>query len=254
MSKVWLGVMVGAVSYIIFMAMQAPASWVIQRAQQQLPGLAISGVTGSLWRGQASQVNYQDQQIDKASWALNPLTLLQGCLGYHVKGQWQGQPVSLNAGSQWNKQPCISAVKGSLDLSILLASGNLPVQVSGIVEVDIDTVSFAQGGQLPLFSGRLHWPEANIISPLELDLGSVSLQLDPDGNTMMRGELTAQGGQLTIDAPVDITPEGDFSINMAIRFDGEPSEEIQAGLGAFAEFHDGVYQLEYSDNIYSILQ
>ncbi|MEE9494016.1 MAG: type II secretion system protein N [Gammaproteobacteria bacterium] len=253
MRKAWIGAVIGIVAYVIFVAAQVPASWVISRLQQQVPGLQLMGAKGGFWSGHADQVVYNQQQLEQVDWKLNPLTLLKGCLGYAVNGLWHGQPLSVNAGVKWNKQPCITDLQGEIDLASLLEVMQMPVEAEGVLNLDIDRLDFSTEASLPMIAGDIEWREARVLSPMEMDLGEAHLQVSQEGEMMM-GTLTSEGGNVLIDAPLEISTEGGFTLNMVIRTEGEATEDIDATLGAFAEFHDGAYHLDYSDNIYSLMQ
>ena len=253
MRKAWIGVAIGVVAYVIFVVAQIPASWVISRLQQQVPGLQLVAAKGGFWSGEADQVVYNQQQLDHVNWKLNPLTLLKGCLGYAVNGLWHGQPLSVNAGVKWNKQPCITDLQGEIDLTSLLEVMQMPVEAEGILNLDIDRLDFSAVASLPMITGDIEWNDAKVHSPMEMNLGVAQLHVSPEGE-MMTGTLTSEGGNILIDAPLEISTEGSFTLNMIIRTEGEATEDIDATLETFAEFHDGAYHLDYSDNIYSLMQ
>ena len=73
--KLWISL--GVVLFLVFVLSNIPAiwgAWVLSRGT----GLAMSGVTGSVWNGKASlaslQMCGQEHSLGQLSWQLNPLS------------------------------------------------------------------------------------------------------------------------------------------------------------------------------------
>ncbi|KZN29981.1 hypothetical protein N474_03215 [Pseudoalteromonas luteoviolacea CPMOR-2] len=72
-------------SFIVFTVITIPASVALQLVQSQIPSnVRLGAVSGTLWQGQVSGVNYQNLQLHNVKWELNALALLTGQLSGKV--------------------------------------------------------------------------------------------------------------------------------------------------------------------------
>lgn len=71
------------VAYLIFVLVQMPASMIV--GMVTLPNnIKLGTVSGSLWSGKVTAVQYDNELIENATWSLSPLPLLWGSLSADV--------------------------------------------------------------------------------------------------------------------------------------------------------------------------
>ena len=70
--------------YLVFVVVLMPAKWAVQFIPKNA-GVEPSGVSGTIWQGQAQQLMLRGEQIDKVQWQVKPLALLTGQLAADVK-------------------------------------------------------------------------------------------------------------------------------------------------------------------------
>ncbi|MGB5338969.1 MAG: type II secretion system protein N [Gammaproteobacteria bacterium] len=221
--------------------------------QNQIPGLQLVATEGSLWSGRASRLQFQGQTVTDLSWRWRPLALLMGRFEYQLQGVWADEPASLRMGAGLSGSTYLADVSAKVASQTLLAPllpGNVTMQ--GQLIMELEKVDISTQGLLPILYGQIRWPQAEVTSPLNLNLGDVVLDLAP-GEDKTLGKLTAQNGQLLIDGTLELAQEGDYALLADVRTSGQVDPAVTNGLNTFAEFRNGQYQLDLSGNLLSLL-
>jgi len=248
MRVVWRWLLPGIVAYVLFLAVNAPATWLAAQLQSRAPAVQLAGVRGSLWSGEADRVNVQGVQLQTLHWRWRPLALFTGRLEFALDGRFQGEAVHSRAGITLAGRPYLRSTGGRLAVQDLVVwFSRAPVELAGTLELDLERVDFPQPG-LPVIEGRLVWPQARIVAPLELDLGQVVLTLAPnDGRT--RGPLVAQGGRLLVEGELSFDASGMYELEAGLRANGRLPDAVSTLLESLAEYRDGRWYLELSGHI-----
>lgn len=107
-------------------------------------GVAISGIQGSAWRGQADAISVNGIYIGDVSWQIRPLRLFIGQANYHV----QGAPVSgfleANVGIGIGGKLIVSELAASLPLNLFSKSLNIS-GLSGDASLQFDRIEIIEG-------------------------------------------------------------------------------------------------------------
>ncbi|HEY8941524.1 MAG TPA: type II secretion system protein N, partial [Cellvibrio sp.] len=151
--KLWIGL--GVLFFLIFVLSNIPATWgawVLTRGT----GLAMSGVTGSVWNGKASlaslQLGGQEQSLGQLSWKLSPFSLITRCADVTTKLSIQ----------QFDGEVCASAngevqvhdANFSVPSSLLQAK--IPVPIQGQISGHVDELQL-RGNTLLKLKGNVTW-------------------------------------------------------------------------------------------------
>src|ERR1044072_3350531 len=83
MKKTWPLVALGIGAFLLFALVTLPASAVLSFFQP--PGVSLSGVSGTIWKGRAQAVRSGNLHIGSVEWSLDVLALFTGKLGADVK-------------------------------------------------------------------------------------------------------------------------------------------------------------------------
>ena len=78
MKKSWRWLLLGAVLYVLFLVVNAPADKLLPLLQPQLQGIRLSGVDGRIWSGQAQYVEVLPLQLSEVHWSFRPFALVLG--------------------------------------------------------------------------------------------------------------------------------------------------------------------------------
>src|SRR5690349_4524359 len=174
MKKTWPLVALGIGAFLLFALVTLPASAVLSFFHP--PGVTLSGVSGTIWKGRAQAVRSGNLHIGSVEWSLDVLALLTGKLGAELKitrsdGFAQGAITvsgtrvtmrSLNASLPLSALPPNVAQgwagTATLKLPQLVLENGWPVAATGTVDV-IDLVG-PPNRPIPMGGYRVVFPEA----------------------------------------------------------------------------------------------
>jgi len=248
MKDSWRLAVVGVTAFVLFIVLSAPAAKLVPWLQPQLPRMQLIGISGSLWSGRAQQLNAGGVQFSDVHWHLRPLALFAGALSVAVDAQLRGQPLRAHAGLGFFSGAYVADATGRMPAAdLLFLTGMQLVELGGQVEFDIDEMT-GIGQGFPAVAGTVSWAPAQVVAPLELDLGKAQLQTRIEGG-VTRGQLTASGGALAVTGDVTFNPDGSYQLVGDVQKNGTVPQAVDKFLDAFAEFSNGSYRLEWSDKI-----
>lgn len=210
----------GLLAYGLFLLLQLPAALLFTQLQRAAPALRASGLSGTLYQGQAASVRWRGEPLGRLSWRLVPASLLHGRLGFAVvvsRGTELALQTTASVGLQ--RQLRLRALAGHMPLAtllslaqrpptplqgrftlalqqLLLTSGGRPLSASGTVQLHEVRLTALPGQTLGPFQARLHSTGRRIIAELRDQGGplrlAATLTLDPDGRYRLAGELAAR--------------------------------------------------------------
>lgn len=237
----------GVVTWLVFLVATIPADRVLAYAPP-IPGLGIGSVQGTLWSGQASHVVAKRVQLDNVRWRFRPLSMIVGRFEFGLEGKLAGKPQRALAGKEFFGSPYLDDVQVSIPAAeVLYRMGVNKISVGGQLLLDLDDVRFSPTG-IPMFSGQVQWAPAEVEAPLVLSLGTATMTTQNNGDVTV-GDLVANGGVLQVQAEVALEAGGAYRLDATIRENGEAPQAVTKFLTTFAEYENGSYRLEWSDNL-----
>ncbi len=248
MTQRWLLVLVGIATFMLFLLVSAPAAKVLPWLEPQLPQIHGAGISGSIWSGGAQQLSVGSVPLTDVRWHLRPLALFKGALEVAMDARLNDQPVRANLGRGVFSGAYLSDVTGRMAAADLLFMTGLNLaELGGEMDFDIQrVVGLGQG--FPAVAGTLSWAPAQVLAPLQLDLGKAQLTTRIEAGET-RGQLTASGGALTLAGDVSFNPDGSYRLVGQVQKHGAVPQAVDKFLTTFAEFNNGSYRLEWSDQI-----
>ena len=192
-------------SFALSLIAHLPASLALKWLPSQVP-LRLTGVSGSVWQGQASHAQWRQYSLGSVRWNVQASQIFLGRIeakvrvndpqiGAHVKGV-----VGYGFGGAYAKQ-----VIGSMPAksAMQFARMPIPVDLAGQFELSMQRISY-HSGQCQSSPGSLVWNGSQIHSPLgELALGTIMGKVQCQGkkwtmsadqnNGQLSGEVSANG-------------------------------------------------------------
>ncbi len=231
----------GILVFLFFLIAYMPASQITTRLS--LPdNIALYGVSGTLWDGDAEQVVIDGLPIDNVQWHVHPLWLLMGDLHVTVKGGNMRSADAISfAGPLTTGLFSTDRISASnftayvpVDRVLAQVSLPLPVNASGRFKLTLQTLDY--DGQCNELNGQGSWLNAAVAGTQgPIDFGTYNASLScADGNFVVNVEEPNKLGlsmQAQADAQfTDITVEGRFKpdqdlpkeVHQAARFFGQP--------------------------------
>lgn len=200
--KLWISL--GVALFLVFVLSNIPAvwgAWVLTRGT----GLAMSGVTGSVWNGKASlasfQLNGQEHSLGQLSWQLNPLALISRCAKVITKlpmQQFDGEVCAKSNGE-------IEVHNADVSVPASLLQEKIPVPIQGQFSSHIDVLQL-RGNVLQKLKGNFTWNSARINTGANwLDIGSYAAELSDNGNNGVSAKFFQLAGPVDVNLQIELT-------------------------------------------------
>lgn len=218
-----------------------PASWVYQQLPAQR-GVEVTGISGTIWRGQAQQLEVNRQSYGAVSWDFQASKLLAAKLEYQVRFG-RGSNIKLDgkgfvgvgfSGVYANN------VLASLPIQQVLAyvPTQVPVELKGRLELSLTSLKYAPPW-CEEAKGSIAWTGSDIVSPIgQLTPGPViaditcqSQNIDvlaKQGNEQVSSEFTANLNEKSrYQSMAWFKPGAQFPPSMAdqLKWLGEPNAQ-----------------------------
>ena len=212
--RAWL---LGIVAFLLFLVANLPADYVAPWMARHVPGLQLSGISGSLFSGRAESVHLGAEDLGAVDWNFDWLAPFTATLGYrvHVHDADRDLSARLDTGLGGLR---VRDLKGRVSIASLDHWLPLPSKsVSGNLILDLSQLRLKDGrlqsatGQVELDDGAMTWPTSYTLgsfrmsleaanggtdaqihylsSPLHLD---AKLSLGADGHYRLSGTLAAR--------------------------------------------------------------
>lgn len=234
-------IILGVCSYLVFTLLLTPAAWWLKLVT--LPAsLQLGAVSGTLWQGQVSQLQYGKLQFGALSWQMNGWALLTG------QAQFSVQTGSM----QQSAQPFISGKLGygvtggaiqqlmlRVPVSQVLPLLPLPFPVEATGNLVVDIASYRQGQPwCSQLSGSASWQDASLKTPAgnwialqslfgDLSCASGTAVLTTDGANLLGLDVKAvlNAEQLLVNGTIKPDPSMPQEVHQAMQFVSKPDEQ-----------------------------
>lgn len=249
MRKHWKLVLLGIVSYLVFLIVLTPASWWLRLVP--LPtGLQFGAISGTLWQGQIKQWSYQQRQLPALSWQLNPWSLMTLSATVDVRSgstQHVNQPylqgrVKVSFGNVTLQNTIIKLPVANIMPYLQLP---LPVQALGELFVEIQQLELDQQQCMKLH-GQASWLDASLQPPTGnwLDLKHIHAKLSCEqGQPVL---ITDPENLLSLAIRATVSPTRNLRVQGTLKPDASlPAEVHQAMRFVGQPDANGRYSLNF---------
>jgi len=220
-----LAVLVLLAVFIISLIVLAPARLIYRFLPENSP-LQLSNLSGSIWRGNAQQVIYQNQNLGNLDWRLKPTAVLTAKRGSHFTLR---HPDYLAEGT-------LKAGSDNLlilnDTTVRIRADRLPlegiasaVKANGVVNADIESLTL-RDQKIDQIQARIHWKDASISAPVELELGEVIVDAEGENGNINALIKSSTSSQLDIDGKVALDPAMQYRADIKIKSKPDTPEEV----------------------------
>ncbi len=223
----------GVGAYFLAMVVLFPAAPVVDRIRPQLGPVALEGVNGKLYKGIIDRVRSTDDllplEFRNVGWALSPVALLKGG-GASFSFDGYGGSGHGMATRGWNGN--VSITDFNFDAKAKALEPLLPVPIasfSGDLIGSIEKLSLVNN-LLTEARGALVWENAALQTPIPTELGTVNVDIVPEGENAHLVTLKASGGDVSMDGRITLTLNGDFNANVLFTPAASASPAVRNGL------------------------
>ncbi len=248
-------ILLGLAAYLVFILLLFPASLVVDRLN--LKPISLTGLEGPLWNGSVAKVITPNTSlptgpdsflVEDVHWRLAPAKLLSGAAGVSINFSAYGGEGSAVVAQMYNGDTVLTDLvyQGTgKSLSILLdpfvkIGGNLTLEVSKLL---------LKQKILRSLRGSVQWTNATIEVPVQTTLGTVSLEIKPEGEQHL-AKISTNGGDLEIKGKVTLEANGNFQADITIKSKPDtPVEVVDMLRGITRPSSDGRFRIRRNGNI-----
>ena len=204
--------------YLLFVAARLPASLLSEPLQQQVQGLSLAGVQGSLWSGEAVSASYKQLDLGELQWDFAPSALFSGQWGNAIELS-NGRDVT--AAGQYAVSPLGNSSLSDFDIgteigALVTASGyQLPgFTIDGDIRASIADAEWDQAGVISALSGSFQLLGLDL-SGQQLGDFSGKLRLSENGEILV-DFYPADNDGLGAEGGVVISQNGQAELTLAL--------------------------------------
>ena len=240
----------GIAVYAVLLVLTMPAAQVYGRLAGLEPAVVLHGLSGTMRAGTAASVQYQALRLGPLEWRLRPAGLLRGRLEFRLTlGDELARGEAIAGAGRGGRWWLYDVALQARVAPLVAALATWPVEAEGRGLVVLDETRL-RGGALEGVRGMVRWEQARLHSPLEVDLGTVELHLEPAAEGGAAGRLTGSGGALDMDGELTLGAEGAWRMHLGLRPAGTPEPALVEALELLGRpDRQGRYRLETSGRL-----
>ncbi len=198
-----------------------------------LPGdqLALQGVSGSLWHGNASRAMVRAGRgylhLGTVEWRLSPLSLLLFAPRVELQSRWGSQ--RLDAQLVYRGSDSLDLFDVDIEVPAALVREFIPLELAGSFSLQAPRLSIRDG--LPQEGeGRLVWQFAGWISPDgPRSLGAYAVDFDQPGGEGLTGQVITLSGELEAQGRLGLVGR-DYDVDVLLSGPGLSDGQLRQAL------------------------
>ena len=195
----------GVAAFVVFLVAMVPAS---QLARRLPAGVALTGIGGTIWSGQARSLAIQGRTLGALRWSCRPWRLLLLRWSCRATLTPQGGEVSGDVSGDFRELIVAEELSGRLPISLFEGIAT-PRGWTGELELDITEMRLvrrrpaAASGTLYLRSLRAPGAGGQALGDFELVVGEGTV-----GGAALNGRLRDLGGPLRVRGAIELAADG----------------------------------------------
>ncbi len=208
----WLAyILLGLLAYAVFLVLLCPASLLVDRLSQHLPGFSAQSVQGSAVQGTAQSVQLSaTARLETIAWRLRLFPLLLGRIEYDLQLTAPELNIHGIASLGWDRQLRLAALNGQLPLPRAIAlAGRPPPPLNGTLELDNVALRLNRDYRPTEAGGLIHLRNLGTSFGNPLSLGIFDIQLQTQASALV-ASVQDQGGPLQLNGSLTLDPDGRY--------------------------------------------
>lgn len=239
-------VIAGLLALAVGLVVQMPARVVADWAESGMPGLTLSGVSGTALDGRVARLLYKDLPLQNIDWQARPWSLLLGRAGADIRiATDTGGLEAAVSRSLFGGHLTASDVSGSASLGWLAQrAGYTFIPVSGRLGLELDTLTLNADGRVQSADGRiradgLRWELINPPAPL----GRLGAAINAESGTFT-ANIDESDGPLAVEGNARLQANGVYRLDVRLRARTEAEPRLKKLLGELGDTDaDGWYHI-----------
>ncbi len=237
------------VFYIAALVVTFPASRGYALIKEELVGVKLYGLEGSVWSGRAASAEIAGQSFRELQWSMQPLGLLLAKIEFEIAFDGGGRSGHGTVGLGADGSIHLQGVKARLPAAEMgEVFGLWPIKIDGMFDLQLAQLKF-NGQSLSKAVGRVQWQAATVVAPMALEFGDLIVEL-VEIETGIKGVISDGGGALQIDGVVTLQEDGSYQANAAMAARDGVRSQLGQGLRTLGKTAaDGRVQVDYSGKL-----
>lgn len=249
MKRWWHYLVLGLCAWLLFLLWRFPAQVAYDLFAVPAGPVQAAGVAGTLWHGEAEQLQYQKRSLGRLSWQLTPWGVLLGRLGGEInltQGnaylQAQGR-VPVSGGELF-----LSQLEGRLPLTVIQPYlPMIPLPLEGVLSLKLEGIRVNSEGRLQHAEGRIVWNQAGVSAPQQLRFGDLQLTMQNRDEGGIKGAISDSGGPLQLQASFTLGSDGAYQLTGKLKAAESAPQELRQSLTLLGRADSqGYYPLNFS--------
>lgn len=221
---------VGAVAYLLFLALTLPASVLFSRVIPAGSGITVVAPQGTPWHGEARQLQVAGAPVGHVTWSIHPLSLFTGRLDYDLYVHAATTDLRGEAALSPGGTVTLNGVTGQLDLVTALAWLRLPPNsATGRLSFNLDRFVLEDRRPTAL-DGKMTLDRLRVLYPQSTELGGYAATFKTDAHGI-HGQAHDSGGPVNLDAVISVTPDGRYETRGTLTARAGASAGLRQALG-----------------------
>lgn len=223
----------GIACYLVFLFYTIPAGFLTRYILPSIPAaqaIELSGVSGTIWTGEAMSVNIKRLNLGKFNWDLSGWRLLIGNVALDMSF---ASPLSQGSG---NIAVGLQGAVTAQDLQINMAASmltplfyGLPVSFDGDIRGNIESLQMEQGQRLSA-TGRIAWHKASLATLQNIELGDHMALLEPENRGTTITIKDTSNGPIETNLKIELKGTGEYKINGSLKARDQGQQQITEAL------------------------
>ena len=242
--------LLGSASLLISLAVSLPASLLLPFIPAN-SSVQLSGVTGSIWKGNATHISAQQILLGQLSWDIHPLALFTATL----QSSFQISSDDLKIEGVVNAYPDstlkLEDVEADVNAGWLRTFKKIPAKLAGNFHINIVDTVLSQD-DIPLINGKVEWERGEIISPFPVSAGNYLIKLTTD-NKKQKGLLSSSDAPFDIKGKLSLDEKWQYQAKLKIKANETAPKILASGLQSLGKKDpNGFVDVDQKGNLRSL--
>ena len=209
-------ILVGLLSFVLFLLINFPASIAYQFSKNSLKGVDMYDLQGTLWSGHAESMRINKQSFQDINWELRPLSLLKAMVSLDIQVKDKQYPLKGRLAMAVNGDIEAYELKGTLPASMLQQVPSLAfISLDGEVLIDMKTLVMNEK-EIKSAEGEILLAQTSLKQPVKADIGNIRMNLSNEKDNVLI-KIKDQEAPIGIDGTLLLKPENKFSFNAVFK-------------------------------------
>ncbi len=210
---------VGILFLLVFIVMLVPASFIVDKASENIKQVVIFGVSGSAWNGKVSSMQVGKVNINDFEWDLSVLSLIIGRIKSDLTFEIFNKNIDITVGaSSFGKGA--KSIEGLIvdvdaaEIQGIAGLGNMPIELTGNIALDIKELVISEDFIPKSGVGRIDWKSAGVaIGKQNALFGDFLISMKNDGDWVEAKVMDAtKTNPIELNVVVRVAENGDINI------------------------------------------